>query len=103
MKLDALTLDGIDAAALTALLGEVEALKFRILSRLHPAPAPAAAAPPAEPAKLVDITEAADRLHMSKSWVYRNARTLPFTRRVGNRLRFDTRGIEKFLAARQAS
>jgi len=100
MRLDALTLDGLDAAALTALLGQIERLKFQIRRRLDPV---VAAPPPAEPAKLVDIAEAAERIGMSKSWTYRNAAKLPFTRRVGSCLRFDTRGIDKFLAARQAS
>jgi predicted DNA-binding transcriptional regulator AlpA len=52
---------------------------------------------------VVDIAEASKRIGMSKSWTYRNASKLPFARRVGNRLRFDVRGIEKFLDARQAS
>jgi predicted DNA-binding transcriptional regulator AlpA len=94
-------LEKLDEAGLTTLLGQVEALKFRILRRLDPAPA----APPAEqPAtKLVGIREASDRIGKSKSWLYRNARTLPFTRRIGGSLRFDTRVIEVWLRARQAS
>jgi predicted DNA-binding transcriptional regulator AlpA len=91
----------LNADALTTLLGQVEALKFQILRRL--APEPAATPAPPEAANVVDIAEASKRIGMSKSWTYRNASKLSFARRVGNRLRFDVRGIEKFLDARQAS
>jgi hypothetical protein len=36
MTLNALTLDGLDADALTALLGQLERLKFQIHRRLDP-------------------------------------------------------------------
>jgi hypothetical protein len=96
-------LDSLDANELTGLLGQVEALRFRILSRLCPAtPAPAAAQPVAD-ARMLDIAETARRIGMSRSWLYRNASKLAFARRISNRWRFDTRGLEKYLRDRQAS
>jgi predicted DNA-binding transcriptional regulator AlpA len=50
--------------------------------------------------ELLDIAEAARRLGMSRSWLYRNARRLPFTVRMGHVLRFDPRGLDKHVAAR---
>jgi predicted DNA-binding transcriptional regulator AlpA len=94
MKLD---MTRLDTEELAALLGQVV---FQILVRLA---TPAAASPVEQPAKLVNIAEASDRIGKSKSWLYRNARTLPFTRRIGGSLRFDTKEIEKWLRARQAS
>jgi predicted DNA-binding transcriptional regulator AlpA len=92
-------LEHLDAAGLTALLGEVTNLQFRILGRLNPPPA---AATPAEPSRLVNIAEAAGLLGMSEGWLYRNASTMPFaTRPNGRSWRFDTRGIAKYLRDRQ--
>jgi hypothetical protein len=97
-------LEHLDAEGLSNLLGRVEALKFRILQRLAPPAAPAPVPVTAEPATLVGIVEAARRIGMSRGWVYRNARKLPFTVRPnGHNLRFNTRGIEKFLRERQGA
>jgi predicted DNA-binding transcriptional regulator AlpA len=50
----------------------------------------------------VDVREAARLLHMSPSWIYRQAKKLPFAHRVGGRaLRFSRAGIEKYLATRR--
>jgi hypothetical protein len=91
-------LESIDAAGLTTLLGQVEALKFRILKRLDPVTPPP---PAAEPGRLVGIAEAAKRLGMSKGWLYRNAGTMSFAVRPnGHNWRFDTKKIDEYLRAR---
>ena len=46
------------------------------------------------------IEEAATRLGVSKAWLYRNARKLPFTVPIGRSLGFSARGIEKYLRQR---
>jgi hypothetical protein len=93
-------LEGLDTAGLTTLLGQVEALKFRILGRLNPQPA--AATPEPATTRLVKVAEAAGLLGMSEGWLYRNAAALPFaTRPNGRSWRFDTRGIAKYLRDRQ--
>lgn len=48
---------------------------------------------------LLDVDEAARRLGVSRSWLYRNARRLPFTVRMGVMLRFDPRGLAKYVAS----
>jgi hypothetical protein len=94
-------LETLDADGLATLLGQIEVLRHRVLRRLDPAPA-TAAAPAAEPDRVVGIGEAARRLGMSKGWLYRNAATMPFaTKPNGHNWRFSTRGIEKFLRDRQ--
>ena len=44
---------------------------------------------------LLTVDEAAARLKCSSDWLYRRAKRLPFTVRVGRNLRFSERGIEE--------
>ena len=50
---------------------------------------------------LVDVDEASRRLATSKDWLYRHAKRLPFTVRVGRALRFSTHGIDRYIRQRQ--
>jgi excisionase family DNA binding protein len=51
---------------------------------------------------LLDVQEAAARLGMSTDWLYRHARQLPFTRRVGRRaLKFDSASLDRWVAQRR--
>jgi predicted DNA-binding transcriptional regulator AlpA len=51
--------------------------------------------------ELLTVEQAAARLHVEESWLYRHARELPFTRKLGRRmLRFDARGLERWAANR---
>lgn len=73
-----------------------------------PAIAGDATSPPAATAvrspDVVDAAEAARLLGMSTTWLYRNARSLPFTRRLGPRtLRFSVAGLHKYLATRRSA
>ena len=45
--------------------------------------------------------EASRRLGMSKDWLYRNASSLPFTVRIGRRVLFSARGLERWNHQRQ--
>ena len=52
--------------------------------------------------RLVDAEEAAKILSVSVEWIYRNAKRLPFTRKLGHKmLRFSCVGIQKYLAIRK--
>ena len=44
---------------------------------------------------LLTVDEAAARLKCSSDWLYRRAKRLPFTVRIGRNLRFSERGIEE--------
>ena len=56
---------------------------------------------PAEPDTLLDVEAAAQRLGVSKDWVYHHAHQLPFTVRQGRLLRFSTAGIARYIRGRQ--
>lgn len=56
------------------------------------------------PDGLLTIGEAAKRLGVGESWIYRHSKELPFTRKLGHRtLRFDARGLERWLKSREAA
>lgn len=55
---------------------------------------------PATGMGLLDAKAAAERLGMSKVWLYKNSARLPFARKVGRSLRFDAAGIDRWLARR---
>lgn len=51
---------------------------------------------------LLDVQAAAERLGMSADWLYRHARQLPFTRRVGRRaVKFDPEGLARWVATQR--
>ena len=55
----------------------------------------------AEVDRMLDAKEASLMLSMSEDWLYRNAKKLPFTRKLGPKmLRFSYQGIKKWLATR---
>jgi predicted DNA-binding transcriptional regulator AlpA len=52
--------------------------------------------------RLLTADEAAQMLSVSPDWLYRNAKKLPFTRKLGPKmLRFDHQGIVKWLSTRK--
>ncbi len=78
---------------LPELLGELETVRAIAWSRLTvPAPADQKAR-----AELLDVDEAAARLGMSASYLYRNHRRFAFSRRVGRSLRFAADGIDSYI------
>jgi predicted DNA-binding transcriptional regulator AlpA len=64
----------------------------------------AARAPQQEADRLLSAEEAATLMSVSEDWLYRNAKKLPFARKLGPKmLRFSQRGIVKWLATRKLS
>jgi len=52
--------------------------------------------------QLLPAEEAAKVLAVSEDWLYRNAKRLPFTRKLGPKmLRFSSLGIQKYLAIKK--
>jgi predicted DNA-binding transcriptional regulator AlpA len=83
---------------LPGLAGRLEELRALVWSRLaSPRPAPDCADGPDE---ALDAEEAARRLGMSPSRLYKNSRRLPFAAKQGRRVVFSARGIERWRAAR---
>lgn len=56
---------------------------------------------PASGDRLLDVKEAAARLGASADYLYRHAKRLPFTVRIGSRLRFSSAGIDRYIRQRQ--
>ena len=81
----------LSSEELPRLLGDLEEVRVTALARLN-SPAP----PPAHDI-LVDVDKAAERLGVSRDYVYRNHHRFPFTRREGRSLLFSAQGIEKYI------
>ena len=77
---------------LPRLIGELEEIRCTALARLS---ALVSVAPQKD--ELLDVTEAASRLGISKDYLYRHHNRFPFTRRMGRGLRFSALGIEKYI------
>jgi excisionase family DNA binding protein len=83
------TLPDIPAEDLPRLLGELEEVRATAMMRLSsPAPLPKAED------RLLDIGEAAERLGLSKDYLYRHHGELTFTKRIGKKLLFSSLGID---------
>jgi excisionase family DNA binding protein len=79
--------------AVPEVVGDLERCKTAALLRLtsnH-------AAPQQHDDKLLNIKTAAERLNVSRDYLYRNSDQLSFTRRVGRRLLFSSLEIDKFI------
>jgi hypothetical protein len=88
----------LPAEDLPRLLGELEEIRCTALARLS-SRVPVLQ----QPDKLLGVAEAAERLGMSQDYLYRNSRSLPFTRRVAGRVKFSSQGIEKYIRTAQSS
>lgn len=78
-------------AELPYLLADLELIRVTATARLN--------SPVIEsrPDMLLTVTEAAARMNLSKNYLYRHSRRLPFTRRVGRALRFSSAGLDNYL------
>jgi predicted DNA-binding transcriptional regulator AlpA len=80
------------ADELPRFLGELETIRATAWSRLMAAPAAKQASD-----ELIDIKEAARRLGVSRSFLYRNHSQYAFSRREGRSLRFSSHGIQSHI------
>lgn len=76
---------------LPRLLGDLEEVRATALARLI------APAQPQSPDVLLKVGKAAERLGVSRDYLYRNHRRYPFTRREGRSLLFSANGIEQYI------
>jgi excisionase family DNA binding protein len=86
------------AEELPAALGEVERLRVVLSAKLL---ADSSRVKPADTEHLLDVEEAARRLSLSPDTLYRKAKDLPFTVRLGHLVRFSSAGIDRFIRAHQ--
>jgi excisionase family DNA binding protein len=87
----------LGVAGLVEALGEAEKLKARLSARLLAEGTPRTT----EEDRLLTVEEAAERLAVSTDTLYRKAREMPFTVRIGGNVRFSAQGISRFIATRQ--
>lgn len=88
---------GLSRHELAALLASCAAIQGRIaaaLAEIESAPASMA------PDKLLDAKEAACRLGVSPTWLYRRSRTLPFVVRLAGHVRFSEQKMSRFIGNR---
>ena len=90
---DLATVETVPREAIPQLRGELAQLDTLLLSRLL-------TAKESEPVddQLLDVPEAARRLGISESYLQHNHKRLPFTRRVGRKLLFSAKGLEKHIS-----
>lgn len=91
----------VSLEAIPPLLCQLSALQSTLAARLARPPSNGQGEPPGED-QLLTVEEAARKLGVSKDWLYRHSRKLPFSVRLGHRqLRFTARGIERYIRQRQ--
>lgn len=86
----------IPAEDLPNLIGALEEIKATALARLT-----APVIQPQEPDHSLEVSEAAELLGVSKSYLYRNADKFSFVRREGRALRFSAVGIQRYLSGKR--
>jgi predicted DNA-binding transcriptional regulator AlpA len=96
--------DRIENAAVTSLpmvIAELASLQARAVARMLRQQNGSLARAERTEDVLVSADEAAHRLGVSRFWIYRNWKHLPFARRVGRRaLRFSSHGIARYAQQR---
>jgi len=78
------------------MMAQMAAIQLSLATRLVAA---STERPQSDADSLLTIEEAAARLKCSADWLYRHAKRLPFTVRMGRNLRFSERGIDEAIRA----
>lgn len=100
------SLDALIAATspseLPALAGDLARALMRVIGRAATRASTKPGVPTQRaPEEWLNVQEAAARLKVPVSWLYRHARDLPFARKFGHRtLRFEARGLDRCAASR---
>ena len=88
----------VPPSRIPALLSQLSALQGAMAARLISADLDDTVS--GEDTTLLTVDQAAERLGVSKDWLFRRSRSLPFVVRLGRHLRFSSRGIERYLRHR---
>jgi predicted DNA-binding transcriptional regulator AlpA len=84
----------VSLSELPSFLGQLRKIEATALARLH---AIQDSRVTAAPEQLLDVTEAAKRLSVSKDYLYRNWKKLPFAQKYEWGVRFRAEGIDQFI------
>jgi excisionase family DNA binding protein len=90
-------LSEVDPGQIPALLTQLSAVQSSMAARLITATQDT---PCAGEDILLSVEEAAERLGVSRDWLYRRTRSLPFVVRVGRHVRFSSAGIDRYVRNR---
>ena len=98
-------IESVPPNAIPEMLGAVEVLRAMLWARLQANAVPAPVEPPRAngrgPDVLLTAQQAAERLGVSRRWMYSHAPKLGFTKRLsGGTLRFSERGLERWKESR---
>ncbi len=84
-----------------ALAGELERLRISLWARVMASCDPPLSGPSSNGhERLLTAAQAAERMGISRPWLYKNADRLPFTVRLSRRVLFSARGLEEWLRKR---
>ena len=86
-----------------SLMAHCAALQSALAARLLSVDANGNGQPELSPEdRLLTVKQAAEKLGLSRDYIYRHAKALPFTVRIGRQVRFSNKGIERYLRQRLA-
>jgi excisionase family DNA binding protein len=88
--------EDIEPERIAPMMAQMAAIQLSLATRLV---AETTERPQADADSLLTVEEAAARLKCSADWLYRHAKRLPFTVRMGRNLRFSERGIDEAIRA----
>jgi hypothetical protein len=95
-------LPGLPLGLLIDLRRQLDYLRADVKAEISRRLIPSDAHEPADDDALLTPQQAAERLALPVTWLYRHSRTLPFARRLSRKkLRFDRRGLERWQAAKR--
>jgi predicted DNA-binding transcriptional regulator AlpA len=96
---DPVQVDGVPPDEIPDVIGVLESVKTRLLSRLMASSIPHAQQEPSDTEdKLLKVEEAAKILSVKPKWIYEHADILPFTRRLSKRtIRCSEQSLQRWL------
>ena len=94
-------INSTEPSGLPALAGDFARALAEVLARISSGTLPPLV--PETPPSALTVADAALRLGVSESWLYRHSKELPFARKLGHRtLRFESVGLERWLKAQES-
>lgn len=93
----------VSVVEIPALLVQIASIQAILLSRLAVSSNGAKTQGPPADDRFLTAEEAAPIMNVTPRWMYRKARSLPFTRRINRKtLRFSEQGLRRYMASRKA-
>jgi predicted DNA-binding transcriptional regulator AlpA len=94
---------GLSQEEAVAAIAELTGLQAVLATRFRQLPQRVVPTAIAEPDRLLEPAEVAQRLGVTIRWLYSHADKLPFTRRLGRKvLRFSELGLKRYMAQQRA-